>query len=531
MSARILIIDDEHIILSITRDVTEKKLIEKKLIESEARYREYFEENLSGSYISTPEGKLIACNNKFVTIFGFKNKPHALDTHITQVFNTPNERTDFIKKLQHEKRIMGSECNFKKIDGTPITMIENASGVFDKEGNLETIRGDLLDITEQRMLESRIRQTQKMEAIGLLAGGIAHDFNNILYPILGHSEMLLEDIPDGDQSKVSVLEIHTGVLRAKDLVQQILTFSRQEKGEMKLMKIQPILKEAMKMIRATIPATIDIHQDIDPGCGVIKADPTKVHQIIMNLATNAYHAMEGNGGIMNLGLKQIEFKNFDLVNPDLEPGTYACLTVKDTGMGMDKALSQRIFDPFFTTKKKGKGTGMGLAVVHGIVTGMKGSIQVHSKPGNGTEFHVYLPIEKSVFDIEDIHPKEIAQGGTERILLVDDEQGIVTMEKKLLKRLGYEVTSRTSSIEALEAFRSDPSKFDLVITDMAMPNMSGGQLSAELVRIRPDIPVLLCTGFSETMSEEKAASMGIKGFLLKPILMKDLSNKIREVLD
>ncbi|MCD4677969.1 MAG: response regulator, partial [Desulfobacula sp.] len=375
------------------------------------------------------------------------------------------------------------------------------------------------------------QQSQKMESVGTLAGGIAHDFNNILFPIVGHTEMLIDDVPEDSPFQESLNEIYSSALRARDLVKQILTFSRQENRDLKLMKMQPIIKEALKLIRSTIPTTIEIKQNISSDCGAIKADPTQIHQIIMNLATNAYHAMEETGGVLKLSLKQIELKEPDLINFEMTPGVYACLTVADSGKGMDKDLTQIIFEPFFTTKEKGKGTGMGLSVVHGIVNSLGGAVKVYSEPEKGTEFYVYLPIAKTIHEQLLPKMKESITGGTERILLVDDEEGIISMEKQVLERLGYQVTSHTSSINALEAFLTNPDKFDLVITDMAMPNMAGDKLSAELVRIRPDIPVLLCTGFSETMSEEKAALLGIKGFLLKPIVMRDLSQNIRDVLD
>jgi signal transduction histidine kinase len=384
---------------------------------------------------------------------------------------------------------------------------------------------------EKRDLEKLLFQAQKMESIGTLAGGIAHDFNNILFPILGYVEMLLEDVPEDSPSRGSLEQIYTSALRAKSLVKQILTFARQESSELMLMKIQPIVKEALKLIRSTIPTTIEIKQDINPDCGVIKADPTQIHQIVMNLATNAYHAMEETGGELKVSLKEMEFGALDLINPDMVPGIYACLIVADTGVGMDKNLIDKIFDPFFTTKTIGRGTGMGLSVVHGIVTAMGSAIHVYSEPGKGTEFHVYLPVEKNLSEEQVIHSTAPIQGGTEQILLVDDEEVILIMEKRMLERLGYQVTSRTSSLEALEAFRANPDKFDLIITDMAMPNMPGDKLSAELTKIRPGIFILLCTGFSQTMSEEKAALMGIKGFLFKPIVMKDLARKIRDVLD
>ncbi|MCD4737131.1 MAG: response regulator [Bacteroidales bacterium] len=386
-------------------------------------------------------------------------------------------------------------------------------------------------LDEKVELEFKLRQSYKMEAIATLAGGIAHDFNNILFPILGHTEMLLQDIPEDSSTHDSLKKIYSGAIRARELVKQILTFSRQNNSELKLIKMQPIIKEALKLIRSAIPTSIDITTDIQTDCGAIKADPTQIHQIIMNLATNAYHAMEETGGELKVSFKEVKIGKLDLIHPEMKTGIYTCLTVADTGIGMDKNLTEKIFDPFFTTKTIGKGTGMGLSVVHGIVTAMGGVIQVNSKPEKGTKFHIYFPMMKSFPEEQIPQAKEIIQGGTEQILLVDDEESIISMEKQMLERLGYHVTSRTSSIEALEAFRDNPDKFDIVITDMAMPNMSGDKLSVELTKMHPDLPILLCTGFSDTMSEEKAASLGIKGFLLKPIVMKDLAQKLREVLD
>jgi len=387
------------------------------------------------------------------------------------------------------------------------------------------------DITEFKRMEEQLRQAQKMESIGTLAGGIAHDFNNILFPIVGHAEMLLDDISEEKSPmRSSLTEIHTGALRAGNLVRQILSFSRQEKTELTLMKMQPVIKEALKLIRSTIPATISISQNLHPDCRAVKADPTQVHQIVMNLATNAFHAMEAPGGELKVILKEIKPDESDLIIPGMGPGPYACLTIADTGMGMEKEVADRIFDPFFTTKQKGKGTGMGLAVVHGIVKNMEGAIRVFSEPGKGSEFHVYLPIAKGKAENKLLDMDEPLTGGKERILLVDDEESIIAMEKQVLERLGYHVTPFTDSTEALGAFKADPDKFELVIMDMSMPKLPGDKLAVELINIRPDIPIVLCTGFNETLTEEKILSMGIKALLMKPVRIKDLAGKLREIL-
>ena len=385
---------------------------------------------------------------------------------------------------------------------------------------------------EREEFQARLNQARKMESIGTLAGGIAHDFNNILFPIIGHTEMLMNDLSEENSSIRNSLDtIYSGALRARDLVKQILAFAHQEKKELKPTKMQPIIKEALKLIRSTIPTTIAIRQHLSSDCGSVSADSTQIHQIVMNLATNAYHAMAENGGELKVNLKEVELGKDGLISPDMHPGVYACLTIADTGAGMNKDVMNQIFDPFFTTKEQGKGTGMGLSVVHGIVKRMNGEIQVYSEQGKGTEFQVYLPVVGNAPEKQVSKADEPMRGGCERLLLVDDEEAVIALERKILERLGYQVASRTGSIEALEAFKAGPDKFDLVITDMSMPKMPGDKLASELINIRPDIPILLCTGYSKSITAEKIKSLGIKGFLMKPIEIKEFAQKIRNVLD
>lgn len=381
---------------------------------------------------------------------------------------------------------------------------------------------------EKKQLEARLWQSQKIEAIGTLAGGIAHDFNNILFPVLGYSEMLLNDAPDGSELKRDLSMIFNGAERASDLVKQILAFSRQKKYDLEPIKVHLVIKEALKLIRSSIPATIDIVQNINKDCGLVMADYTQLHQVAMNLFTNAYHALEEKGGKLNVTLKQVDLMANDLKG--IPPGTYICFTVSDTGIGMNQSTTDRIFDPYFTTKKEGKGTGLGLAVVHGIIKSHGGHISVYSEPDKGSEFHVYLPVIKTKQEIEQIETQPIEKSN-ERILVVDDEKMVVAIQQKMLKRLGYDVTSCTSSVEALKAFQANPDNFDLIITDMTMPEMTGDQLAQKIMEIRTDIPIILCSGFSEKMSNEKAKSLGIKEFLMKPVLIKDLSITIRKALD
>jgi signal transduction histidine kinase/ActR/RegA family two-component response regulator len=380
--------------------------------------------------------------------------------------------------------------------------------------------------------ERQLQQVMKLQAIGTLAGGIAHDFNNILFPIVGYTELTMDDVPKDSQARQNLKEILKATNRAKELVQQILTFSRQSSQERKPLKVQYLIKEVFKLLRATIPSSIQIECDIDDTCGSIKGDPTQIHQVIMNLCTNAYHAMQETGGKLEVSLKEIHISyEQSIERVGMKVGKHIELQVKDSGHGMEPQVMERIFEPYYTTKAQGKGTGLGLSVIHGIVKSHVGDITVSSLPGQGATFKVYLPIiDELEVKIETDEPA-IAINGKERILLIDDEEQIIDIEQQILERLGYHVTPKTDSQEALEEFAAQPDRFDLVITDMTMPKMTGDQLARRMMDIKPQIPVILCTGFNETISEEKALAMGIDKFVMKPIVKDELASTIRTVLD
>jgi signal transduction histidine kinase len=383
-----------------------------------------------------------------------------------------------------------------------------------------------------KAMKTRLIQAQKLESIGSLASGIAHDFNNLLFPIVGLSETMLDDFPPGSPQYKDVQQIFKAGKRGRELVQQILSFSRQSRYQLIPVHVQKILKEAFKLCRATIPADIPITRDIQTDCRPVMADPTQIHQIVMNLITNAFHAVEPAGGTISIRLKEIFYSQADAsAAHDLASGVYIMLSVSDTGTGIDPAIMDKIFDPYFTTKEKGRGTGLGLATVYGIVKAHGGDIRVDSEVREGSCFHVYLPVlETSDPPETEMQPRPLPTG-TEHILLVDDEVSVVHLEKQMLERLGYRTTSFTDSRDALAAFETAPSRFDLVITDMHMPNLTGLQLAEKMIAVKPGLPVILCTGFSERINREEIGVMGIRDLLMKPVGMMDLAHKVREMLD
>ncbi|MBM3223806.1 MAG: response regulator [Candidatus Tectomicrobia bacterium] len=387
------------------------------------------------------------------------------------------------------------------------------------------------DITERTRLEGQLHQAQKMQAMGTLAGGIAHDFNNILAAIMGYSELALYEAPHGGRMRHHLEEVLAAGKRARDLVQQILAFSRKRPPERQPVSLHLLLNETLRMLRASLPSTITIEADFPALASTVQADPTQLQQVLMNLCANAEHAMRDTGGILTLRLEAVEVSaDFADDHASLKPGPHVCLTIQDTGSGMTPEVQARIFEPFFTTKAVGEGVGMGLAVVDGIIASHGGAITVASGLGQGATFRLYLPRTDHPLPTPEAPADPRFSRGSGRILLVDDEPTLAYMTAEMLKRLGYGVTVHTSSTDTLATFRAAPWQFDLVMTDQTMPGLTGERLARELRQLRPDIPIVLCTGFSHTMNAAKAQGLGLDAFLSKPVELRELSAVLRQVL-
>ena len=383
---------------------------------------------------------------------------------------------------------------------------------------------------EKRKLQHQLRQSQKMEAIGTLAGGIAHDFNNVLSIILGNTELALADMPGSQPARRNLQQILTASLRAREMIQQLLSFSREEESGSKPLCLNRVIDDSLKLMRASLPTNITIERDLCDGECTTIADATQIHQVMLNLCTNAAHAMEPDGGVLTVRLESLDVGPMSGVD-GLVPGRYARMVVADTGRGIDSAIIERIFDPYFTTKETGKGTGMGLSVVHGIIKASGGAIRAFSRPGRFTEFHIYLPLvdttageEPALFDQPQL------PGGHEHVMLIDDEEMLVDIMRQVLEQLGYAVSTHTDSQAALADFRSRPMAFDLLITDMTMPGMTGTGLAQAAREVRADIPIILCTGYNEQVNRENAQTLGIQALVMKPVGMQELAETIRSVL-
>jgi PAS domain S-box-containing protein len=438
-----------------------------------------------------------------------------------------------INKIKSKRR---ESINIKK-DGSEFPVYLISTIVENSQNEPIAVITACKDITEIKIaeetkmqLEAQLRQSQKMETIGTLAGGIAHDFNNILTPILTFAEVAMLELEDKSDLRHYLSSIYEAGERARDLVSHILTFSRQAELEMQPIKMKYIVREALKLLSRTLPATIEIKRNIRGDLTVL-ADPSQLHQIVMNLCTNAFHAMEETGGVLSISLKDADIDMKTACKyPDMAPGKYLQLKISDTGTGMTKAIMDKIFDPFFTSKSTGKGTGMGLSVVHGIVKSHKGIILVKSEPKKGSTFEVLLPEINAPGKIskKTMKEKKVWQG---KVLIVDDDKLVAESIGMLLKVMGFTTTISLDSLKALDLFKDKPEHFDLIITDMTMPNMTGDTLSKELLKVDPNIPIIICTGFSEHIDEEKALKLGAKAYVMKPVLKNSLEDAIERSLD
>jgi len=525
----------EQRIKQLEKAESKRKKAEKALRESEERYRSLVENiNLGVTMIDSDHN--IVMMNATQGLFFRKSVSEFIGKKCFKEF----EKREVVCSHCPGTRAMSTgqpaegESEGVRDDGTRLNVRLQAFPVFQRDGVVSGFIEVVEDITEKKKMESQFLRAQKTEAIGILAGGIAHDFNNILWIINGNIEIASANIPRGNPVRYNLKQVEDACKRATDLVEQILSFSSPKEQVREPLKLSSIIKESLKLLRSTIPTTIEIREIISAESDFILADLTQINQLLLNLYTNSAHAMQEIGGVLEVSLIDIIIDEKEAVLYDnLTPGKYVTLSVRDTGHGIKPENIERIFYPYFTTKKGGEGTGMGLSVSLGIVKKHGGTITVESKPGHGAVFHVFLPVfdKHKAEDDPETEAFETLPTGNERILFIDDEKAVLDMVKQILKSLDYEIIVCQSPIEALNSFKAQPEKYDLIITDQSMPHMTGANLAKEIMSIRPNIPIILCTGYSEIISEEKAKAIGIKAYLMKPIVKSEFAKTIRDVLD
>ncbi|MGM0454049.1 MAG: PAS domain S-box protein [Thermodesulfobacteriota bacterium] len=515
-------------------DITQRKQVEQALQQSEEKYRTILETIEDGYFEADLAGNLTFFNDALYQMLGYE-KEALMGMNYRQAMDAEFARrvyAEFNRVYRTGKSVNIFNGELIRKDGSTCYVETLVSPVKDTDGQVTGFKGIARDVSERKKLNAQIRQLQKMEAIGTLAGGIAHDFNNILSSVIGYTELSIDEVPQDTVLHHNLSAVLEAGNRAKALVKQILTISRREEQEFAPVQIVPLLKETLKMMRATTPATIEIRENIANESFIVRTDPTQFHQVIVNLATNAVKAMENESGILAVDVEAVNLdEHMTQKHPEVVSGDYARITVSDTGIGIASHHLDKIFEPYFTTwQKTVDGSGLGLSVVYSIVRKHNGFVTVYSEIGRGTTFHVYMPMAENRRPKAAKPPEETLPRGTEHILVLDDEPQIVNMMQQKLNRLGYTATTATSSKEALDQFRLSPERFDLVLTDMSMPRMTGDTLAHAIKAIRPDMPVILCTGYNEKL-DENSRDLPIEALLMKPADQKTLATTIRRVLD
>ena len=518
-----------------SQDVTERKQAEAALRESEERFRQIAENIHEVFWLIDPANQAILyLSPAFEKIYGLSRESAYRDPAVRLAPIHQDDRRWATQALAAQLASGQYDETYRIVrpDATVRWVRDRAYPILGPTGALSRIVGTTEDITEQQQLEAQFRQAQKMEAVGTLAGGIAHDFNNILAAVKGYAQLAKADAADRPDLQEHLDAVLQGTHRAADLVRQIITFSRQHDTQHSPVRLQTVAAEALTLLRATIPTTVEIKTVVESGAPAILADPTQIHQVVMNLCTNAWHAMKSHPGRLELRVEALTIdREFAQTHPELRPGPHVRLTVADTGCGMDQATLGRIFEPFFTTKAPGEGSGLGLAVVHGIMRSHHGAIIVHSEPMQGTTFHLYFPEFIGAVAAEIVAPTERAPAGHgERVLLVDDEVSLLHMGTIILERAGYTVQTFSSGALALAELRLKPAAFDLVVSDLAMPGLSGIELAAELRLLRPDLPIILTSGYIDGTTKETIKSLSLQRVLLKPYTVESLSLAVHQVL-
>ena len=518
--------NDTYVIESFI-DIGPLKKVQAGLRASEARYRQFFEEDLTGDFIVTVDGQIIDCNLAYARMFGYDSVDEIKKTNVTSQYPIATDRQLFLEKIRRDGKLERYESELRRRDGSPLFCVGNEIGEFTENGELVRIWGYLFDDTKRVLLEREIRQNQKLEAIGTLAGGIAHDFNNILAGIIGYAEIVIRKESADSQVKEYLQKILAAGEKARELILQILAFSRKTEAEVQPVRLQPAVQEVMQLLRASLPTTISIREQLDSSATIL-ADPVQIHQILLNLCTNAGHAMRENGGTLSVSLEQVSPQ--DIAGQSPLPGKFVRIRIGDTGHGIPEDIRTRIFDPFFTTKNKDEGTGLGLSMVHGIVTNLKGQIIVDSEIGVGTVFDVYLPLAEEITE-EVVAAEPQATAGTEHIVYVDDEPFLVEIGREILMSQGYRVSQFINSAKALEFITENSAAIDLVISDLTMPGLTGIDLARRLRERGICVPMIIYTGYDEDLDRENLPALGIENVLLKPVSYLLMAEKVREVLD